>query len=189
MPVMATSNSVLDKDDFTKGWYAAAGDKPPVTAQFSLGYGGNVDSDIRLAPVTLKEDGDNVLDFSGMQVLMSGDRDGKAVGIHADAGHLELNFVDEQQAPVKIQLNGFKAGGKLTETGHDMIYVGNFDLALADVRRPSGRSRSCWCSKGCNRTTCTTPRARPRTSWPGAWNTRSVTSAMPVARWAARKWS
>ena len=148
MPVLATSNSVLDKDDFTSGWYIAAGDKAPLTAQFSLGYDGSVDSDIRLAPVTLKQDGDDVLEFSGMQVLLSGDRDGKAVAIHADAGHLELNFVDEQQAPVKILLNGFKAGGKLTETGHDMVYVGNFDLALADTQVTFGPKQEVLVLKG-----------------------------------------
>ncbi|PAV73803.1 hypothetical protein WR25_08093 [Diploscapter pachys] len=131
---MATSNSALDKDDFTEGWFTAAGDKAPVTAQVSLGYNGSVDSDIRLAPVTLKEDDGNVLDFSGLQLQLRGDRDGKAVEIHGNAEHLELNFVDEQQAPVKILLNGFKAGGKLHETAHDMVYVGNFDLALADTQ-------------------------------------------------------
>lgn len=138
MPVLATSNSVLDKDDFTSGWYAAAGDKPPVTAQVSLGYGGSVDSDIHLAPVTLKEGEEKALDFSGMQLQLLSDRDGKAVQIHGNAGHLELNFVDERQAPVKLVLNGFKAGGKLTETGHDMVYVGNFDLALAEAQATFG---------------------------------------------------
>ncbi len=148
MPVMATSNSALDKDDFTSGWFTAAGDKAPVTAQVSLGYGGSVDSDIRLAPVTLKEDGGNVLDFSGLQLKLRGDREGKAVEIHGSAEHLELNFVDEQQAPVKILLNGFKAGGKLSETAHDMVYVGNFDLALADTQVTFGPKQEVLVLKG-----------------------------------------
>ncbi|MFT0867290.1 YdgA family protein [Pseudomonas sp. CAM1A] len=148
MPVMATSNSALDKDDFTAGWFTAAGDKAPVTAQVSLGYNGSVDSDIRLAPVTLKEDGGNVLDFSGLQLQLRGDRDGKAVEIHGNAEHLELNFVDEQQAPVKILLNGFKAGGKLHETAHDMVYVGNFDLALADTQVTFGPKQEVLVLKG-----------------------------------------
>ncbi|MDH0300519.1 MULTISPECIES: YdgA family protein [unclassified Pseudomonas] len=148
MPVLATSNSELEKDDFTAGWFAAAGDKPPVTGQVSLGYNGGVDSDIRLAPVTLKEDGSNVLDFSGLQLQLRGDREGKAVEIHSNAERLELNFVDEQQGPVKILLNGFKAGGKLSETAHDMVYVGNFDLALADTQVTFGPKQEVLVLKG-----------------------------------------
>ncbi|WP_194790167.1 YdgA family protein [Pseudomonas sp. UFMG81] len=138
MPVMATSNSALEKDDFTAPWFAAAGDQAPVTGQVSLGYGGTVESDIRLAPVKLEQDGDKVLDFSGMQLRVRGDREGKAAEVHANADRLEINFADEQQAPVKLLLNGFKIGGKLSETQHDMVYVGNIDLAVADVQVTSG---------------------------------------------------
>ncbi|QVM90161.1 YdgA family protein [Pseudomonas entomophila] len=148
MPVMATSNSALEKDDFTAGWFTATGDKAPVTAQVSLGYDGGIDSDIRLAPVKLEQDGDKVLDFSGLQLLMGSDRDGKAVTVHGNAERLELNFADEQQAPVKILLNGFKIGGKLTETDHDMIYVGNLDMALGDAQITSGPKQEVLVLKG-----------------------------------------
>jgi uncharacterized protein YdgA (DUF945 family) len=138
MPVMATSNSALQKDDYTADWFAAAGDQPPVTAQVSLGYSGHVESDIRLAPVKLEQDGDKVLDFSGMQLRVSGDREGKAAEVHGNVGSLELNFVDAQETPVKVLLKGFKVGGKLSQTDHDMVYVGNVDLALADAQITSG---------------------------------------------------
>ncbi|MDR2306031.1 MAG: YdgA family protein [Paucimonas sp.] len=148
MPVMATSNSELQKDDFTAPWFAAAGDKAPVSGQVSLGYGGTVDSDIRLAPVKLEQDGEKVLDFSGLQLRVIGDRDGKAAEIHANADRLELNFADAQDAPVKVLLNGFKIGGKLSETAHDMIYVGNIDLALADLQVTSGPKQEVLVLKG-----------------------------------------
>ncbi|MHA6164202.1 YdgA family protein [Pseudomonas sichuanensis] len=148
MPVMATSNSALEKDDFTAPWFAAAGDKAPVSGQVSLGYGGTVESDIRLAPVKLEQDGEKVLDFSGMQLLVSGDREGKAAEIHANADRLELNFADAQETPVKILLSGFKVGGKLSQTAHDMIYVGNIDLALADTQITSGADQQVLVLKG-----------------------------------------
>ncbi|MFF7108034.1 YdgA family protein [Pseudomonas sichuanensis] len=148
MPVMATSNSALEKDDFTASWFAAAGDKAPVTGQVSLGYGGTVESDIRLAPVKLEEDGKKVLDFSGMQLLVSGDREGKAAEIHANADRLELNFADAQETPVKILLSGFKVGGKLSQSAHDMIYLGNIDLALADTQITSGADQQVLVLKG-----------------------------------------
>lgn len=148
MPVMAASNSALEKDDFTASWFAAAGDKAPVTGQFSLGYGGTVESDIRLAPVKLEEDGKKVLDFSGLQLLVSGDREGKAAEIHANADRLELNFADAQETPVKILLSGFKVGGKLSQSAHDMIYLGNIDLALADTQITSGADQQVLVLKG-----------------------------------------
>ncbi|MFK3773480.1 YdgA family protein [Pseudomonas sp. NPDC089406] len=138
MPVMATSNSALEKDDNTADWFAAAGDQPPVSGQVSLGYGGHVESDIRLAPVKLEQDGQKVVDFSGMQLLVSGDQEGKAAEVHGNMGSLELNFADAQDTPVKVLLKGFKLGGKLSQTAHDMIYVGNIDLALANVQVTSG---------------------------------------------------
>ncbi|MCE1114222.1 MULTISPECIES: YdgA family protein [Pseudomonas] len=148
MPVMATSNSALEKDDFTAPWFAAAGDKVPVSGQVSLGYGGTVESDIRLAPVKLEQDGEKVLDFSGMQLRVSGDREGEATEIHANADRLEINFADAQETPVKILLNGFKVGGKLTQTDHDMIYLGNIDLALADTQITSGADQQVLVLKG-----------------------------------------
>lgn len=69
---MAVSNSQLQKDDNTASWFAAAGDKSPVVGQVSLGYGGGVESDIRLAPVKLDEGDGNVLDFAGMQLVLKG---------------------------------------------------------------------------------------------------------------------
>ncbi|MDU9404876.1 YdgA family protein [Pseudomonas sp. zfem004] len=148
MPVMAASNGSLEKGDFTAPWFAAAGGKVPVTVQSSVGYDGNVESDIRLAPVKLEQDGEKVLDFSGMQLLGRTDRQGKDTEFHANVDRLELNFADAQETPVKILLNGFKVGGKLSQTDHDMIYVGNIDLALADTQVTSGADQQVLVLKG-----------------------------------------
>ncbi|MFJ3447671.1 YdgA family protein [Pseudomonas sichuanensis] len=148
MPVMATSNLALEKDDFTAPWFAAAGDKVPASGQISLGYGGTVESDIRLAPVKLKQDGEEVLDFSGMQLLLSSDSKAKSTEIHANSDRLEMYFVDAQGAPMKLLLNGFKVGSKLSQADHDLIHVGNFDLALADAQLTSGADRQVLVLKG-----------------------------------------
>ncbi|MGE7991794.1 YdgA family protein [Pseudomonas sp. NPDC089554] len=148
LPVMATSNSTLQKDDFTAPWFAAAGDKAPVTAQVSIGYGGSVDSDIRLAPVNFKEDDGRTLDFSGMQLLLSGDREGKAVKIHGTADKLAMNLVNEDQPPVKLQFNGLKIGGELTGTEHDMVYLGHLDLYLAEAQATVGPKQDVLLFKG-----------------------------------------
>ncbi|MFV3328465.1 YdgA family protein [Pseudomonas sp. NY15372] len=147
-PVMATSNSQLDKDDFTASWFAAAGDQSPVTGQVSLGYDGSLSSDIRLAPLKLSQDDGSNLDFSGMRVLLRGDREGKAVRIDGKAERLEMNLVGADQAPVKFLLNGFKVTGDLKGTGHDMVYVGNFDMALAETQVTLGDKQDVLVLKG-----------------------------------------
>ena len=68
-----SSNSVLDKDEATAKWYSAAGEQSPITANVDVGYGGHIDSDVRLAPIKLNEVDGNSVDFSGMQVLLSGE--------------------------------------------------------------------------------------------------------------------
>lgn len=148
LPVMAVSNSQLQKDDGTASWFAAAGDTSPVVGQVSLGYGGGVESDIRLAPVKLDEGDGNVLDFAGMQLVLKGDREGKAVEIHGNAERLDMTLVGDDHPPVKLQFNGFKIGGELTSTGHDMIYVGHLNLLLADLQATLGPKQDVLVLKG-----------------------------------------
>ncbi|MCO7513628.1 YdgA family protein [Pseudomonas guariconensis] len=148
MPVMATSNSVLEKDDFTAAWFTAAGDKTPLAGQVSLGYGGGIESDIRLAPLKLSEENGSTLDFSGMQLLLRGDRDGKVVKIDGHADRLEMNLAGDEHPPIKFLLNGFKVDGDLAGIGHDMIYVGNLDLALAETQVTLGPQQDVLVLKG-----------------------------------------
>ncbi|WP_449434479.1 YdgA family protein [Pseudomonas putida] len=148
MPVMATSNSVLDKDDLTAPWFAAAGDKAPVTAQVSLGYGGGVDSDIRFAPVKFTEQGGNSVDFSGMYLQVSGDGQGQAAKIHGNAERLVVKLVDDDHPPATFDLQGFKFGGNLAATEHDLLFVGNLDLLLDEAKVTLGPKQEVLLLKG-----------------------------------------
>jgi len=147
-PVMATSNSQLDKDDFTESWFAAAGGQSPVTSQVSLGYDGSLSSDIRFAPSKFSEDDGSALDFSGMRLLLRGDRDGNSLRIDGKAERLALNLVGGEQPPVKILLNGFKVVGDLKGTGHDRVYVGSLDMALAESQVTLGDKQDVLVLKG-----------------------------------------
>lgn len=138
MPVMVSSNSVLDKDEATAKWYSAAGEQSPITANVDVGYGGHIDSDVRFAPIKLNEVDGNSVDFSGMQVLLSGDREGKAVKIHANADHLQMKLVGADHPPATFTLDKFKVGGNLASTDHDMVYVGNVDVLLGQLEAVLG---------------------------------------------------
>ncbi|CAM3054552.1 YdgA family protein [Pseudomonas plecoglossicida] len=148
MPVMATSNSTLQKDDFTAPWFAATGEQPPVTAQVSLGYGGDVDSKIQLAPFKFSEDNGSSIDFSGLQLEAAGDQDGKASKFHGAAERLDIKVVGDDHPPATLALQGLKIGGNLTATEHDMIYVGNVDLLLAEAKATLGPKQQVLLLKG-----------------------------------------
>ncbi|MFJ3074502.1 YdgA family protein [Pseudomonas sp. NPDC087029] len=148
MPVMATSNSVLQKDDFTAPWFAATGDKPPVTAQVSLGYGGSVDSVVQVAPFNFKDGNGSSVDFSGMHLEAAGDRDGKASKFHGAAERLDIKLVGADHPPATFELQGLKIGGNLAATEHDMVYVGNVDLLLAEAKATLGPKQQVLLLKG-----------------------------------------
>ena len=148
MPVMAVSNSTLQKDDASAPWFAAAGEQAPVSAQSSLGYDGSVDSQIRLAPVKFNQADGNSLDFSGMQLQVSGDRQGKASTFSGQAERLVMKLVSEDQPPATFELTGLKVAGQLAATAHEAVYVGNVDLALAETKVTLGPRQQVLLLKG-----------------------------------------
>jgi len=138
MPVMATSNTVLQKDDFTAPWFAATGEQPPITTHVSLGYGGSADSTIQLAPFKVNQANGSSIDFSGLKLEATGDKDGKASKFHGAAERLDIKLVGEDHPPATFELQGLKIDGKLAATEHEMIYVGNIDLHLAQAKATMG---------------------------------------------------
>lgn len=148
LPVMAASNSALDKDDFTTAWYAAAGDKAPLTSQTSIGFDGSVQGDILLAPVKVTEENGSTLDFSGMRLAVSGDQEGKASKFHGTAERFEMKLVGADHPPATFELKGLTVDGNLAATEHDAIYVGNFDLLLAEAKATLGLKQEVLLIKG-----------------------------------------
>ncbi|WP_412461782.1 YdgA family protein [Pseudomonas sp. SC11] len=162
LPVMAVSNSQLQKDDTTASWFAAAGDKSPVVGHVALGYGGGVQSDIQLAPVKLDEGDGNVLDFGGMQLLLKGDKEGKDLEIHGESQRLDMILVGDDHPPVKVQMSGFKMGGELSKSGHDMLYLGHLDLYLANLQATLGPKQEVLVVKGLEQNSLSTAEGKDR---------------------------
>lgn len=138
LPVMAVSNSRLQKDELTAPWFAAAGEQSPISAHTSLGYTGDVDSTITLAPLKRNEANGSSLNFSGMTLQVSGDQQGKASTFHGSADRLEMKLVGDDHPPATFELSGLKVGGNLAASKHDAVYVGNVDLLLAEAKATLG---------------------------------------------------
>lgn len=148
MPVLAHSTSTLDKDEGTSAWYDAADGRVPVSAQTSLGYGGSIDSEIHLAPVKVEDSDRAGLTFSGLDLQVSGDRDGKDSRFHGSADQFLVKMVYEDQPPVIFELKGLKLGGKLAATAFDNFYAGNVDLYLAEAKMTVGPRQQMLVIKG-----------------------------------------
>ena len=100
------------------------------------------------APVKLDEADGNSLDFSGMQLQVSGDQEGKASSFHGQADRFVMKLVRDDQPPATFELNGLKVGGQLAATAHEAIYVGNVDLALAETKVTLGPKQQVLVVKG-----------------------------------------
>ncbi|MDO7901533.1 YdgA family protein [Pseudomonas sp. K1(2024)] len=162
LPVMAVSNSQLQKDDTTAPWFAAASDKSPVVGQVTLGYGGGVQSDIQLAPAKLDEGDGNVMDFGGMQLLLKGDKEGKDLEIHGESQRLDMTLVGDDHPPLKLQMSGFKMGGELGKSDHDMLYLGHLDLYLANLQATLGPKQEVLVLKGLEQNSLSTAEGKDR---------------------------
>ncbi|MFJ4346817.1 YdgA family protein [Pseudomonas sp. NPDC089401] len=148
MPVLAASNTTLRKDELTAPWFAAAGDQAPLSVHTSLGYAGNVDSNITLAPLKVTQANGTAVDFSGMHLEVSGDQDGKDSKFHGAAEHFLMTLVSDQHPPATFELKDLKLGGNLAATEHPSIYVGNVDLLLGEAKATLGPKQQVITAKG-----------------------------------------
>ncbi|MFJ4064734.1 YdgA family protein [Pseudomonas sp. NPDC089996] len=148
VPVLAASSSSLQKDDLTAPWFSAAGEQSPISAHTSLGFSGNVDSTITVAPLKHVEADGSSLAFSGMSLEVSGDQEGKASKFHGSADRFEMKLVGEDHPPTSLELSGLKVGGNLAASKHDAVYVGNVDLLLAEAKATLGEKQQVLVLKG-----------------------------------------
>lgn len=137
LPVLATSNSQLDKDAFTADWFAVTGERAPLSAQTTLGFGGSVDSDMQVAPISIKGDNGTSIEFSGMHLQASEDRAGAST-FQGGAESFVFKLVGADHPPTSFELKGLKVDGTLATTQYDAVYVGNVDLHLSEAKATLG---------------------------------------------------
>ena len=147
LPVLATSNSALEKDDTTAAWFEATGGQAPLSAQTSLGFDGSVDSDMQVAPVSIQDDTGTRIEFSGMHLQASEDREGAST-FKGGADSFVFKLVGADHPPATLELKGLKVDGKLATTQYDAVYVGNVDLHLGEAKATLGPKQQVLLLKG-----------------------------------------
>jgi len=140
MPVMATSNYALEKDALTAELFAASGEVPPVYGQNSLGYDGSSDGTLIMPPMKVSEAGGSTITFSGLTIAASGTRDGEQITFTGAAPSLNLDLVDQETGPLKIELKNLSLNGDLSKTPYG-FYVGSGSMLLDQLSAAVGEQQ------------------------------------------------
>lgn len=135
-PKLAFIHSEIAKTDNVAPVFELTKGVSPLMSDAIVGYGGNATSTAMIAPITVTHDG-NALDFSGMKVEGTFDRDSQAVTAHGLMDKLEVDGTKSHD-PVKITLAGLTLDVD-SRMGKFGISMGNSDLKIKrlDVLRPT----------------------------------------------------
>lgn len=128
MPVMAASNSSIEKDATTADWFALTGDVSPVQAEFSMAYDQSYDGTVKVLPIDVVKDSGS-FKFAGFTLDMSGDFEGKRVKLDGKMGDVLATIIKPQEPPVKLEFKGANLLADLTLTPYD-FYEGQADVTL-----------------------------------------------------------
>lgn len=129
-PVMAASTYALEKTDKTAKWFDASGDQLPLSGSASLGYGGSLRVDFKLAPLAVKGEDGTDFSFSGLTVQVDGDKGGNAMRLSAVMA--DMSVVGGKGSAEQMSLKGLTFAGDMTKTAHG-FYVGSYAVDLAEA--------------------------------------------------------
>lgn len=128
MPVMAASNTSIEKDASTSAWFALTGEASPVQGEFSMAYDQSYAGTIKVLPIEVVEDTGS-FKFAGFTLDMSGDFEGKRVKLDGKMGDVLATIIKPQEPPVKLEFKGANLFADLTLTPYD-FYEGQADVTL-----------------------------------------------------------
>lgn len=147
MPVMATSNYALEKDERSADWFAASNDVSPMHGRLSLGYDRSVSGYVTLEALQFSPPNGASLHTSVLTMNVAGEADGRTLKLDGGMDSLVLTLVEPGQAPVKIDLQGLHMATDLQRTPYD-FYVGKVDVTLAQTALALGDKQSTLLLKG-----------------------------------------
>ncbi|NBB10731.1 YdgA family protein [Pseudomonas sp. SLFW] len=130
MPVMAASNTELEKNVFSEKWFAMTNGQPPLTAHFSMGYDRAGQGRIDFLPFQF-DDQNGSFKFSGFTLNASGTADGEKLEANGVLGSLDVTATSEE-GPVHLTLNDvtFNTGGTKGKSG---FYLGHSDAKVSSA--------------------------------------------------------
>lgn len=130
MPVLATSNFALEKNDFSEKWFALAKDQSPVKGTVDVHFDRSVDGSLDLLPLEFADD-EGRFSFSGLHMDMQGTANGEKIKATGNIADLAVNVASEE-GPVSFTLKGlsFDTGGTKGASG---FYLGHSEGRVASA--------------------------------------------------------
>jgi uncharacterized protein YdgA (DUF945 family) len=141
LPVLASSHYELEKTPFTEKWFAATKDVSPLKGVVNIGYDRTTDGTLELLPLELALDEKSSLKFSGLNLKVSASPQGQKVKADGYMDSLALSTTSEDQAPVKIELNGLTLASNLSKSSYG-YYLGQNTVELTSTRTTFGDKQS-----------------------------------------------
>ncbi|MFT6430278.1 MAG: hypothetical protein ACJAXR_000798 [Halopseudomonas sp.] len=105
LPVMATSEAVLERSDYLAPLFTASGDETPIVVKSTVGYGNSIDGSINVAALVFESD-EGKAEFSPGKLSFSTDMEGEAVLIDGRSDGMRLTATSEAGEPVTVNVSG-----------------------------------------------------------------------------------
>lgn len=138
-PVMAASNYVLENTDDSAPWFAVTGEQAPLQGSMSVGYGGAIRNELRLAPFEAVGEDDTSLSFSGLTLDMDSTLEGEGLRLRGELGRVAM--VTGGEAPVSVSLKGIALSTDFTMSSYG-YFVGSMNLDVAESSLSFGDNQS-----------------------------------------------
>jgi uncharacterized protein YdgA (DUF945 family) len=122
LPVMATSEVVLERSNYLAPLFTASGDETPILVKSTVGYGNSIDGSVNVAALVFKSD-EAKAEFSPGKLSFSTDMAGEAVVLDGRSDGMRLIATPENGEPVTVNLSGVTLFAD-RERGASEFYIG-----------------------------------------------------------------
>lgn len=140
LPVMTTSNFVLEQSPELDKWFAATAGNAPLSGQVSLGYDNALSGTLQLRPLQTELDERSSLSFSGLDLQFDTTSEGKAIEAQGSMGKLRIDSrLESSDEPLSITLNGLSLDSQ-TAKGASGFYLGSNEVRLQSAELQVGET-------------------------------------------------
>lgn len=132
VPVMATSEAVLEPSDKLDPLFSASRGQPPVVVNSTLGYGNNIDGTFTVAPLFFENE-HVTAELAPVTLQFSTDIEGNEVVLDGQWDGLQMVSQPALEEPFTLEISGVTLSTD-QQRGSAGIYLGEARMAVATVR-------------------------------------------------------
>ncbi|WP_405120946.1 YdgA family protein [Pseudomonas leptonychotis] len=139
MPVMATSNYVLERSPELEKWFAASQDGAPLQGQVSLGYDRSMSGNLRLQPLKVALDEQTHIDFTGLEIDFDSSANVEKISASGVMDSLTVTSTLSTDERMRLEFKGMNLTSN-TRKGVSDFYLGQNEVRLQQIELQIGES-------------------------------------------------